>query len=142
MKTPNIFEYATSELSQDAALAYVLAWADPEYKNTEPKLHALGDDLLRALLEAVAEHDTSPVKKIDTVLVKTQVKNVDVLVTINASKHLIIEDKVNAKKHSNQIKRYKKKFPGSVAVYLKTGNESKHTWPTKGNDNCDGLFFR
>ena len=27
--SPNLFEYATSELSQDAFFAYLLKWSDP-----------------------------------------------------------------------------------------------------------------
>ena len=30
--TPNIFSFATSELSQDAILAWVLSWADPSMR--------------------------------------------------------------------------------------------------------------
>lgn len=30
---PNIFTYATSELSQNAFIAWLLSWADAKYKN-------------------------------------------------------------------------------------------------------------
>ena len=32
MESPNIFEYATSELSQDAVICYFAEWANPIYK--------------------------------------------------------------------------------------------------------------
>ena len=50
-KAPNIFDFAESKGSQDVkVLSYLLKWADPQYKNSFPKLHKLGDDLLRMFL--------------------------------------------------------------------------------------------
>ena len=48
--TPNRFHYATKELTQDAALDYILTWARPAYRESRPCLHRLGTALLRALL--------------------------------------------------------------------------------------------
>ena len=142
MTTPNIFTYATSELSQDATFAYILAWADPTYNKSHPHLHALGTELLRSLLSTQAV--TLP--QIKTLHIETQVgsrsNRIDILVRINTDKAdkngnriiLLIEDKVNAKEHSDQKIKHskkfvKKKYKGSyddlVAVYLKTGNESR-----------------
>ena len=39
---PNIFSYATSELSQDAMIAWLLQWASPEYGEADPDLHRTG----------------------------------------------------------------------------------------------------
>ena len=50
MTTPNLYEFATKELAQDATIAYILAWADPKYRKSHPRLHALGTELLRSLL--------------------------------------------------------------------------------------------
>jgi hypothetical protein len=36
---PNLFEFATTELSQDAVLAWLLARADQQYNSTDPRLH-------------------------------------------------------------------------------------------------------
>ena len=36
---PNLFDYATSELSQDAFLLWFLRWADPIYKDEDLSLH-------------------------------------------------------------------------------------------------------
>ena len=69
---------------------------------------------------------------------------------INAGENgvlLIIEDKVNTQEGQNQIERYKEtaaeKYRGEygrlVAVYLKTGNESKASLPSE--DKC-GRFMR
>ena len=152
MTTPNIFTYATSELSQDATFAYILAWADPTYNESHPHLHALGTELLRSLLST----QTVKLPQIKTLHIETQVGSrsdrIDILVRINADKNfnriiLIIEDKVNAPEHSSQIERYKKfieeRYSGSydnlVAVYLKTGNESRTSFPPKA---ACGRFLR
>ena len=47
---PNLYSFATKELAQDATLAYILAWAKPVYRESHPRLHRLGTDMLRALL--------------------------------------------------------------------------------------------
>ena len=40
--TPNLFDYATKELSQDAFFCWLLAWADEECRDADSTLHALG----------------------------------------------------------------------------------------------------
>ncbi len=42
-ENPNIFQFATKELSQDAVLGWLCAWADSKYKQEDaPELHELG----------------------------------------------------------------------------------------------------
>lgn len=48
MKGPNIFSYATSELSQDAMIAWLAAWADPGFAKIDYALHSCGINLLEA----------------------------------------------------------------------------------------------
>lgn len=141
MSKPNIFDYATSELSQDAVLAYMLAWAHPDHKETT-KLHKLGQDFLLALLDKVGHK----IDRIERVTVKTQDNKIDISVDINEKIFMIIEDKVDTMRHGDQIKRYKKaaeeSFNGDreiVAIYLKTGNESASYHP---DPKLAGCFFR
>ena len=47
MPEPNLFAFATSELSQDAALCWLLAWADPSCAASDTAMHDTG----RAFLE-------------------------------------------------------------------------------------------
>ena len=150
MTTPNLYGFATKELAQDATIAYILAWADPKYSESHCRLHALGTELLRSLLRTqIREEDLPP---IETLLVETQVDRIDILVRINPDQNahriiLIIEDKVSTAEHSNQIERYKEAaenkykddYDQLVAVYLKTGNESKASLPSE--DIC-GRFLR
>ena len=145
--TPNLYKFATKELAQDATIAYLLAWADPAYRESHPCLHTLGTELLRSLLQTQKVN----LPQIETLCIGTQVYRIDILVRINTDRNtnriiLLIEDKVDTKEHSNQIECYKKtvkkKYSGKydlVAVYLKTGNESKASLPDKGK--C-GRFLR
>lgn len=148
MTLPNLYGFATKELAQDATIAYLLAWADPAYRESHPRLHTLGSELLRSLLQT-KEVDLPP---IETLCIKTQVDRIDIVVKINAGANgvlLIIEDKVSAREGPNQIERYIKtaeeEYRGQyghdrlVPVYLKTGNESKASLPSK--DEC-GRFMR
>ena len=145
---PNLYGFATKELAQDATLAYILAWADPAYSESHPHLHALGTELLRSLLWT----QDVPLPRIETLHIETQVDRIDILVRINADKNvnriiLLIEDKVSTREHSKQIERYKEiakkryicQYDHLVAVYLKTGNESRAYLPSK--DKC-GRFLR
>ena len=156
MTTPNLYSFATKELAQDATIAYILAWADPKYRQSHPRLHALGTKLLCSLLRT-QEVDlpiitTLQIETQVTLRIKTQDVRIDILVRINMDQNanriiLIIEDKVGTTEHSNQIKYYKKAvernykgcYDHLVAVYLKTGNESKEYLPPK---NKCGSFMR
>ena len=146
--TPNLYGFATKELAQDATIAYLLAWADPAYRESHPRLHTLGTGLLRSLLQT-QEVD---LPQIETLCIGTQVYRIDILVRINTDRDtnrviLLIEDKIGTKEHSDQIECYKKtikkkysgKYDHLVAVYLKTGNESKASLP---NESRCGRFLR
>ena len=136
---PNIFDFATSELSQDAALAYILSWADPQFSESHAALNELGENLLRALVASAAAAMSKPDLlegvAIESVKARTQRERIDVVVEINDTVFLIIEDKTGTEEHSKQIDRYIEKAktfetkdgnPWSqvLAVYVKTGNES------------------
>ena len=129
---PNLYSFATKELAQDATLAYILAWAKPAYRESHPRLHKLGTDMLQALLATKIGETAVPT--VASLHVETRVDRIDVLALINDENKdglvLIVEDKVDTNEHSNQIERYietaKKKYPNRkiVPVYMKTGNAS------------------
>lgn len=135
--TPNLFDYATKELAQDAALAYILAWSDPSYRESHQGLHRLGTAMLHALL--ATRIGESVVPNVTSVRVETQVDRVDLLVRINDENVkglvLLVEDKLETHEHSEQIALYletaKKRFPNRkiVPVYVKTGNASRWSLP-------------
>lgn len=153
METPNIYRFATSELSQDATLAYILSWANPEYRTEHPALNTLGERLLRALVtcaaDALGESDPLAGKPVEKLEVGTQAEHIDVWVKMNGVAFLIIEDKTRTFQHSNQIERYgklvadKKTESGGnwqqLPVYVKTGNEC--AWqPDSASPH--GIFLR
>ena len=131
---PNLFDYATSELSQDALLCWLLKWADPAYRKFSEALHKAGVDLIRLL--SAEKKDKLP-ERIDSVRVDKQHGYIDVLCTINEKDKdriaILIEDKKGTLQHSNQLKRYKelvkKKFPEDriLPVYVQTGDQSDYS---------------
>ena len=137
---PNIFDYATSELSQDAMIAWLMACA----KADDAALREVGQSFIRFLLErpcnnverAVFDRDGKLTRYDDhglvsDVCVRTQYDNIDVYcsATIDGKQvSFVIEDKTGTTEHSNQLERYKEivqsdeiKEDYLKLIYLKTG---------------------
>ena len=121
---PNLFKYATSELSQDAFLLWLLEWGNPENKAYDNSLYEISKSFILFLID---ENDSF---EIENVTCKKQYKNIDVLALINGKIAVIIEDKIFTKEHDDQIEVYqnivKQDFGVGYpikSVYLKTGNE-------------------
>ena len=146
----NLYSFATKELAQDATLAYILAWAHPDYCESHPLCHGLGTVMLRALLSTVVAEDLIP--EVENLDVQTQFKRIDVLATINITGEngqvLLIEDKVDSNEHSDQIRRYIERaenlYPGQniVLVFVKTGNFSIRLLQLLHPEDDFGLFMR
>ena len=128
---PNIFNYATSELSQDAFIAWLLSWSNKEYKTENKQLHQLGLDFLQSLLAK----QNIVISEISNLEIKTQFYKIDVFVSFQMdNKHygVIIEDKVHTIDHNNQLERYINKIKELnketviVPVYFKTGYQVNH----------------
>lgn len=133
LSRPNLFKYATSELSQDAFLCWLLKWADHKFKDCDPSLHKIGFEFLSAIFK---KHGEVPPQEV-SVKIKKQYKNIDIFAIItardnsNESYAVIIEDKVHSSEHSDQLARYREvgrseNFNDSqiLCVYIKTGNQS------------------
>ena len=124
---PSLFSFATSELSQDAFLAWLLSWSDPRFATADAALHAVSTKLLLDLLRAGG---VAPPDAVRSVEIARQHEHIDVLVVVNGALALIIEDKTNSDQHSDQLARYlaaagHRFGPGRVAaVFLKTGVQS------------------
>lgn len=123
-KTPNIFSFATSELSQDAILAWLIKWADDTYINEDKELCILGKSLIAKLTD-LKQND------IHTINVGRQWCNIDIWAEINDDAFLVIEDKTGTSIHDDQLNRYRKiveseyqdKRSKLFYAYVKTGNE-------------------
>jgi hypothetical protein len=130
MSKPNIFNYATSELSQDAIICYILEWAKIENKAISENLYNLGIKFINSLFDNFQKIDKPDIyHKIE---IKKQYKNIDILCIVNDEYSIIIEDKTNTKNHSDQLKRYfdeiKKDFSNTkiLPIYFKTGDQSNY----------------
>lgn len=122
---PNLFHFATSELSQDAALCWLLSWADVAHRDENRDLHELGTGLLRGFFSK-AGRQLPPGA---AVKVLRQSDHVDIAVEVGDDHVVLLEDKVYSSEHSDQLARYLKSavrnFPNRTAVpiYLKTGEQ-------------------
>ena len=125
---PNLFE-STGELSQDAFIAWLLKWADPKTAQMDSAMHGVGKAFLQKLLQL---HGVELDVKGD-VEVHRQYKNVDLLVVVDEHA-ILIEDKIHAQEHSDQLNRYIEELKQDkqlgkmklLPVFLKTGSQSKY----------------
>ncbi len=131
MTRPNLFNFATSELSQDAFICWLLSWAAPEHKATDAELHECALDFLNSLF---AKHPKN--KKpatIEKIVIEKQDSNIDVLCIVNDQFVLLIEDKINTVNHGNQLAEYLsviKKRPYDIdcifPIYFKTYDQASY----------------
>lgn len=127
MNKPNIFNYATSELSQDAVLMWLANWANSEYSSTDNVLHKTGKYFLNSLLKK-AEYNF---EDFDEIKICPQFHKIDIFIELKKGDKkvaIIIEDKVKSSEHSNQLERYYSKVSDDgykkeqiIPIYLKTG---------------------
>ncbi len=131
-KTPNLFEFATGELSQDAFLCWLLSWAD-KAATTDQALHETGVEFVRSIMKKCGKTDLG---QGFTITVNKQYESIDILACIEQGSKkyaLVIEDKTGTTMHGNQLERYwetvKNDFPDHehLLVYLKTGAISRAT---------------
>ena len=137
MKTPNIFDYATSELSQDAFLCWLIACSYSEdesfknigldfirflYNSTIEEGHKIEQSAVQGLIETEGENNDYPWQQYEKIDIYFQAK-VDAK-TVS----FIIEDKTDTEMHSNQLEKYKNaikedgiKEDEVRTIYFKTG---------------------
>jgi hypothetical protein len=126
MSSPNLFEFATSELSQDAFICWFLSWAKEENKEQDEKIHKCA----RNFIEQVFKKHDKQIPEIKNIEVKKQHKKIDVLCIVNNTYAIIIEDKIHTSQHSNQLVRYKEIIQEKIreenilGIYYKTENQS------------------
>ena len=142
--TPNLFDYATKELSQDAVIAWLVACA----AEPEGDLGACGQAFVRRLFRAGASDSSAPVPVISAETSKSayhtgpgniervevpkkQFKNIDVYFRARIDGQMVsfvIEDKIDSEMHGNQLARYLKQVLSDEwsedlikPIYFKTG---------------------
>jgi len=129
MSKPNLFDYATSELSQDAFICWLLAWADSKYVENV-SMHQLGVLFLDSLFDKCPEVE-KPLKY-HSIRIQKQYKSIDILVIVNNKYVLLIEDKTGTKNHSGQLERYLKTVKQDFSdkdilpIYFKTHDQGNY----------------
>jgi DNA-binding transcriptional MerR regulator len=109
---PNLFDYATKELSMDAFFCWLFAWLENKYKG-QP-LNKIANNIINNITG-----ETIDIKNIE---IKQQYKDIDFYLRINNSIIIIFEDKTDTTIHDNQLKKYKniisKGFPNDKKYYI------------------------
>lgn len=126
--TNNLFNYATSELSQDAFLCWLLSYAqEKKYNGDDDKLQKCAQSLIKVFLLGQKSILEKNLIKEDLIVekIEKQWKYIDVLVRLKSGKKIIIEDKTYTTDHDNQLQRYIKDVETQgkkvYGVYYKTG---------------------
>lgn len=103
----NLFQYATKELSQDALLCWLANWY-----NYDGPLKTLSEDFIRMIVS----RNKKTAFDIKKVTVLRQYNHIDVLLIVNDSLGIIIEDKTSSCEHDNQITRYAEQLFNSPVI--------------------------
>lgn len=127
---PNIYKFGHTEYAQDAFIAWMCSCYS---ESSNPYKRQIAEKFIRKLLGIGVE--------IQSLKVETQVKYIDILLTINGGQYyVIIEDKKYSSIHDEQLRRYveelkrKRIFESQIfVVYYKTGHISS-------TPNC--IYFR
>lgn len=108
---PNIFDYATKELSQDAFLAWLFKWAEEQYKDEYKDVHDATTKFIQEIINKYNKkfEKTIIIDEIKTVDIYKQTDHIDLWIVINNSLNIVIEDKTYYKQHDNQLETYKQK---------------------------------
>ncbi|MBT5935183.1 hypothetical protein [Sulfurimonas sp.] len=123
----NIFDYATSELSQDAFISLMVSW----YDNTEDSiLKKLSIDFITQLYDGYNDlflNNELPILEITSIKIIQQHHKIDVYFEVTDKNGdiipFIIEDKTWTEPHSNQLQRYNDKIKShSIKIFFKTGH--------------------
>lgn len=127
VSAPNIFAYATKELSQDAFLCWLFCFADKQFQDSSYReLHLLAIELLRNFVDDAK-------LEIEEIVVKKQENKIDIWLEINSNLVVIIEDKTNSQAGTGQLNKYfqlakqyckTNNFQNPICIYFKTGNEA------------------
>lgn len=125
---PNIFKFATSELSQDAFICYVLDYYKDEWKSKYSLEYKFARFFIHKLFEKLGIEKI----EINSLEIKKQFMGIDILLIINENLYIIIEDKTFTSERENQMNGYREKVinhckaleQNVYCIYYKTGDES------------------
>lgn len=116
MEKNNLFAFATSELSQDAFICWLLNFAHEDHLNENRYLTECARKLLRKMVPEESQHRVNKISR--------QYNKIDVLLEVNNKYSVIIEDKTFSNTHDDQINRY------------------KNTLIAEGRENIKSVYFK
>ena len=116
MEKNNLFAFATSELSQDAFICWLLNFAHEDHLNENRYLTECARKLLRKMVPEESQHRVNKISR--------QYNKTDVLLEVNNKYSVIIEDKTFSNTHDDQINRY------------------KNTLIAEGRENIKSVYFK
>ncbi|WP_251548873.1 PD-(D/E)XK nuclease family protein [Neobacillus muris] len=128
LNAPNLFKFATSELSQDAFLCWLMSWSSQLYRSIDRPLHEAAVDFISRIFTV---HQI-PVPVIESINITRQFQSLDILAIVNQQYAILIEDKTYTKNHSNQLVRYsnavKAEYPDYIQlpIYYKIADQSHY----------------
>lgn len=136
----NLFDYATSELSQDAFIRWICA----QFDSNDAAVRTASQNLLHAFLES-KDNDPVEVKEI-----YRQKENIDILLLLQHEGQefsIVVEDKTSSQYHDDQLNKYRTSAAGIYdreendirVVYFKT--ETVHE-EQDIRDKCDIVLNR
>lgn len=127
-KQPNLFSFATSELSQDAFICWLIDWANPEYKDLSAPMKECAISFLQKCYELHSKKFPEVIEKLE---IKRQYKRMDAVVVIkgeNTECAILIEDKILSKQGKTQLSKYKeqlsKEYECILPIYYKIIEQS------------------
>lgn len=80
MSRPNLFHFASSELSQDAFICWLLEWSDARHDDENPALHEAAKEFVNAML---AKHQRSDLPQHMSVEIRWQYRGIDVVAVLD-----------------------------------------------------------
>lgn len=101
----NVFNFATSELSQDALLCYWFNFATEEHLNESIEERESAQKLLSLIIKEWTG-DSIEYKNIQVNKIVRQFNKIDILLLVNDNYFILIEDKIYTSEHSDQINKY------------------------------------
>lgn len=136
MKKNNLFMYATSELSQDAFICWLLNFAHKDHLSEDAVLKDCAKELLSKIVQTGEDLIVTDIFR--------QYKNIDVYIQVNDKYNIIIEDKTFTGQHGDQINHYKRSLEDEgkkniICVYYKIV-EQPFEEDTDVNINRQGLM--
>jgi hypothetical protein len=138
LTAPNLFDYATTELSQDAFVCWMLAWADECATAADPTMHQAGLDLLNALLGLHGQPRCGHVR----IRLHKQLFDADIVAEVGERLVLLIEDKIHAGPHTGQFTSFPERISRHftdrkiLPIFFKTGDQSNYEEVEKAGYKC------